>query len=216
MLAVGGSFAVIPYISAYIQFNHGYPRDALGQLYLFGGIVSFIVMQLAGYLADRFTPALVACAGGLLMALALLTGFVFDAFYLPVVVVFMIFMSAQGIRNVAVNALTSRLPAPHERASYQSAQSAVQSLAMALGGFLATTMLHQLPNHKLAGMPQVAMLALGMGISAPLLLTVVQAMLARSEAPAAAMASEATDVDIDPPDDDQGGEPDFETAPAEA
>jgi predicted MFS family arabinose efflux permease len=174
MLAVGGAFAIIPNISAYVQFNHGYPREALGRLYLFGGAISFLVMQLAGYLADRLKPALVALAGSVLMAIALLSGFVFDTFYLPIIVVFVIFMSAQGVRNVAVNALTSRVPAPQERAGFHSAQSAVQSLAMALGSLLSTRMLTQGPDQHLSGMPLVAGIAVVAALSAPLLLFAVQ------------------------------------------
>lgn len=182
MLSVCGSFAVIPNISAYIQFNHGYPHAELGLLYLAGGLVSFLVMQFAGGLADRYSPALVAIGGAVVLAVALLCGFVFDHFYLPIIAVFVLFMSAQGIRNVAVNALTSRVPGPHERASYQSAQAAVQSLAMALGGIVSAYTLRQLPSHELAGMPSVALAALAMGVLAPLLLIAVQRMVVSGEA----------------------------------
>jgi predicted MFS family arabinose efflux permease len=182
MLSVGGSYAIIPNISAYLQFNHGYPRPHLELLYLVGGIVSFVMMQLAGYLTDRFGPAIVVACGALLLTLALLAGFVFNTFYLPILFVFVIFMSAQGVRNVAVNALTSRVPEPHERASFQSAQSAVQSCAMALGGFVSTLLLHQLPDHKLEGMPRVALLALSLALIAPVCLAVLQRMVVRTEA----------------------------------
>jgi predicted MFS family arabinose efflux permease len=179
--ALAGAFVLIPNISAYLQFNHGYPRQDLGVLYLIGGLVSFAVMQFAGRLADRYGPVRVVAGGTVLVSLSLLGGFVFNQFYLPIIVVFVLFMSAQGVRNVAVNALTSRVPAPHERASFQSAQSAVQNLAAALGGGLSTLLLREQPGGALQGIPAVAALALGLSICAPFLLVEVEKTVRRSE-----------------------------------
>ena len=42
---MAASFLIIPNISAYVQFNLGYPRGSIGLLYFFGGIASFITMR---------------------------------------------------------------------------------------------------------------------------------------------------------------------------
>jgi predicted MFS family arabinose efflux permease len=186
LLAVGcamaGVFALIPNISAYLQFNHAYPRNQLGVLYLVGGLVSFAIMQLAGRMSDKYGPARVVAGGTGILAISLLAGFVFGDFYLPIIVVFVLFMSAQGIRNVAVNALTSRVPEAHERASFQSAQSAVQNLAAAVGGGLSTLLLREVPQtHQLRGIPLVALLALVMSLATPILLRSVQRMVKAEE-----------------------------------
>jgi predicted MFS family arabinose efflux permease len=189
-LAMCGAFALIPHISAYLQFNHGYPRNQLGLLYLIGGIVSFGIMQLAGRLSDKYGSARVVAGGTAILGISLLAGFIFGHFFLPIIVVFVLFMSAQGIRNVAVNALTSRVPAPHERASFQSAQSAVQNLAAALGGGLSTLLLREVPQtHQLRGIPLVALLALVMSIATPILLRSVQRMVREEERTRAAEAT---------------------------
>jgi hypothetical protein len=84
---------------------------------------------------------------------------------------------------VAVNALTSRVPAAHERASFQSAQSAVQNFAAALGGGLSTLLLREAPaTHQLIGMPRLALLALLMSVVAPALLFTVQRLVLQREA----------------------------------
>jgi predicted MFS family arabinose efflux permease len=52
-LTMFGAFLLIPHLSAYFQFNMDYPRERIGLLYLVGGAVSFVLMQLAGRSIDR-------------------------------------------------------------------------------------------------------------------------------------------------------------------
>ena len=53
-VAMAGSFSIISNLSAFVQFNLGYPRDGLGVLYMAGGGVSFFSMRLAGRAVDRW------------------------------------------------------------------------------------------------------------------------------------------------------------------
>ena len=78
-------------------------------------------------------------------------------------------MTANPTRIVALNALTSRVPAPEERARFMSMQSAVQHLASALGAGASAWLLHERPDHSLDGMPTLALGAIALSLLLPFL-----------------------------------------------
>lgn len=151
-----GVFAVVPNISAFIQHNLGFPRGDIGGLYLVGGLASFAVMRVAGALVDRFGASALVGLGTLLHAFALLTAFVYYFEWLPVVVIFTIFMLSASVRMVPLQTLNSRVPQPAQRARFMSAQSAVQHAASAVGAMAASFVLIAAPDGKLVHMDKVA------------------------------------------------------------
>jgi predicted MFS family arabinose efflux permease len=173
-VAMMGNFAIIPNLSAYWQFNLGYPRERLGLLYMVGGAITFVTMRLSGVLVDRIGPTRVALGGTLLFALVLVFGFIQPLPWLPVMVVFVTFMAFGTFRIIPMQTLSSRVPRPHERARFMSAQSAVQHTASAAGAMLASGMLSELPGGKLVGMNHVAWLTLGLAVLLPVLLYLVE------------------------------------------
>ena len=180
-----GGFSVIPNLSAYLQENLGYPRDRLGMLYLAGGIVSFAAMRIGGALVDRRGPVLVTAVGTGLLVLDLLVGFVPPRPLLPVMVVFVLFMVANSIRSVALHTLSSRVPAPAERARFMSAQSAAQHLAAAVGALVSSLLLEVRPDGSLGGMASVALFAAVCASCVPFLVqAVARRVQHRSVAPA--------------------------------
>jgi predicted MFS family arabinose efflux permease len=170
------AFSVIPNISTYIQHNMHYPRDALSVLYLAGGGVSFITMRLVGRYVDSLGAPRISAIGTALFVSILFIAFVIEWRSLPVVALFVVFMSAMGIRNVSMSALSTRVPAPFERARFMSIQSAVQHVASAFGAFVSSLVLTERPDHSLNGMPTVA----GVSILLALLLPVLLAQCERS------------------------------------
>lgn len=162
-----GVFAVVPNISAFIQHNLGFPRGDIGGLYLVGGLASFVVMRLAGALVDRFSASAVVALGTVLHAFALLTAFVYHFAWLPVVVIFTVFMLSASVRMVPLQTLNSRVPQPAQRARFMSAQSAVQHAASAVGAMLASFMLIALPDGRLVHMDTVAWGALSVACLVP-------------------------------------------------
>ncbi|HEX7481469.1 MAG TPA: MFS transporter [Polyangiales bacterium] len=168
------SFAVIPNLSAYIQHNLGYPRKDLGLLYMVGGSVSFVAMQLVGRFVDRLGSGFMAGLGTALFVTLLGLTFVAQVTWLPVMLFFVIFMTSMAFRNVSLNALSSRVPAPHERARFMSLQSAVQHVASASGAITSSVCLIELPDHRLHGMATVASISMGLGLLLPALLVAVE------------------------------------------
>lgn len=160
-------FMLIPNISAFVQYNLGYPRARLGMLYLAGGAASFVAMRVVGGLVDRFGSAKVGSVAVLLISAVIYLGFALTPPLLPVMATFIGFMLAASVRNVAYNTLTTKVPRPAERARFGSVQSAVQHLASALGAFASAQFLTENPDHSLVGIPSVAMVSIAMGLTLP-------------------------------------------------
>lgn len=173
-LVMAGGFLIIPSISPYVQENLHYPRGKLGMLYLCGGVVSFFTTRYGGRLVDRIgsygtSVISVAC---FLPVLYLM--FVLVPPPLPMPVLFMAFMLAMGLRNVAYNTLTSKVPRPNERARFLSFQSAVQHIAAAAGAFLAARLLTEAPNRTLIGITRVVWISMVMAVLVPVVVLLVE------------------------------------------
>jgi predicted MFS family arabinose efflux permease len=174
MIAV---FVIVPNLSAYLQFNLGYPRERLGLLYLVGGACGFVTTRWAGRLTDRFGAPMVALGGTALFVAVLYAGFLPEQPLLAPLPLFVGYMVTGTFRNIAFNASTSRVPYAGERARYMSSQSAVQHLSAAAGAFLGAEMLRELPDGRLVGMPRVGLLAMGMAATMPALMALLEARL---------------------------------------
>jgi predicted MFS family arabinose efflux permease len=174
-----GHFAVVPNIAAYWQYNLGYPREHLGLLFVLGGLVSFGTMRLAGQLTDRVGAAVSAAAATALYLAVLFATFIFPSAAPQALVLFVAFMAASSFRMVPIQALSSRIPAAHERARFMSAQSVVQHLGSAAGAFTASRLLWELPGSKLGGMERVAWLAAILAAAVPVLLWLLEARVRR-------------------------------------
>ncbi|HWO22443.1 MAG TPA: MFS transporter [Kofleriaceae bacterium] len=193
-VAVIANFALIPNLSAYFQFNRGYPRDRLGLLYMIGGAISFGTMRLSGWLTDRYGAPLVTACGSTAFITVLLVGFIYPIGALPVLGIFVGFMVSQGFRFVPMQALASRVPEPRERARFMSAQSAVQHLASSAGAMLGAQFLTEQAGGKLVGIDDLAWFAVGTSILLPMILLAVDRRVRARAAAAAAAPTPAHSV----------------------
>jgi len=155
-------YTLVPNLSAYVQFNRGCPRDQLGLLYMVGGVFVFGTARLAGWLGDRYGASSITVIGTTLYTAVLIFGFIYPVDAIPVLVIFVGFMISSGFRFVPMLALSSRIPAPHERARFMSTRSVVDSFAAATGAMLGAQMLTERPDSSLAGIDHVAWLAIAM------------------------------------------------------
>jgi predicted MFS family arabinose efflux permease len=92
----------------------------------------------------------------------LIFGFIYPVDAIPVRVIFVGFMISAGFRFVPMLTLMSRIPAPHERARFMSAEAAVQSVAATIGSMLGAQILSERPDGSLAGIDDIAWLAMAM------------------------------------------------------
>jgi len=200
MLASAGAmtlsiFMIVPYVRSFLVNNYGYPEDRILYLYLAGGIGSFLVVQFTGRAVDRFGSTPVALLGTFMVTSCLLVGFLPDHPVLPVMVVFVAFMSTASLRGVPMSALSSKLPAPHERAQYMSLQSATQHIASSIGAIGAAQILASDPvTHRLLHVPVNVLASVAVGATMPVLMLPVERGLAPKARAAAALGGARNDV----------------------
>jgi predicted MFS family arabinose efflux permease len=188
-----GGFLIIPNISAYVQYNLGYPREELESIYFVGGLVSFVTLRLAGKAVDRLGSFRVGTVGTMMFLATLYLTFIHLPVGVPLVAVFACFFLSNGVRNVAYSTLTSRVPEQAIRARFMSFQSAVQHLGAAAGAFISSRVLTDLPDGKLGGMTQVVLLSMAFTLTLPVLFFLVERrVLALQRAPASPPAPAAT------------------------
>jgi predicted MFS family arabinose efflux permease len=162
-----GTFSLIANLSSFVQFNLGYPRSQLGVLYMVGGLVSFFTMRLAGKAVDKRGSLQVVTAATMLVVAVIGLTFIPARPLIPVLAMFVGFMLANSTRMVALNALTTRVPAPAERARFMSTQSAVQHLSTTTGAGMSAWVLRERADHSLEGMPMLAMGAIALSVLLP-------------------------------------------------
>lgn len=167
-------FLIIPNISAHLQQNLGYPRDRLQWLYLVGGVASWVTMQAAGRLNDRYGAMRTGAIGATLLVAVLFVGFVAPPPGLVVMPLFVAFLVALAFRNVSVTTLVSKVPPPQERAAFSSIQSMVQHGATALGAGASSWLLVETPARRLEGVATIAALSMALTAALPFLLGAVE------------------------------------------
>lgn len=184
LLAIGlvmvGSFMLIPNLSAFIQFNAHYPRDNMGVLYLAGGLTSLVAMRIAGILTDRWGSTVITVAATTVLAAVLAVSFLPAVPLVPVTAIFMGFMGANSVRMVAMSTLASKVPAPHERAGYQSAQAAVMEATQAFGALFSAFFLVTRPDGSLGGMDRLASASIVLVFIVPFLVFMVERAVRRA------------------------------------
>ncbi len=186
-------FLQIPNISAWVQFNLGFPREQIGLLYLTGGLLSFFGMRLAGRLVDRWGATPMTFGTTMLLTALIYLFYIDYRPAIPVIVLFAAFMLVSSARMVAQSTVYTKVPAPAERAGFMSLVSAVQNLASATGAFLSAQILTIGPGDRLEHMATVGWLAIALGLLAPPLMAVLERRLRRPAAGAVASGSRAAD-----------------------
>lgn len=158
-ISVFSIFLLIPHLSAYWQFNRGYPRDQLGLLYMAGGVTAFFLSRAAGALIDSkgaMTPLVIFTSG-----LIAITFIAFTAsFAIPVFIIFISYMGLAAGRSVPAQMLSTMVPAPHQRAGYMSLQSATQSLGSGTASVISSVIISTNADQTLNNIPIVSMLSI--------------------------------------------------------
>ena len=168
------SFLLVPNLSAYLQYNLGYPRESLWMLYLVGGSCAFFANRLYGRLVDRYGSFRIGTVGTLCFVAVVYFGFISYSATLPVLVLFVCFMLSTSLRAVPMNTLTTKVPEARERARFMSIQSAVQHFSGAIGAFLSAKILHELPSHRLEGISTIGAVSIASALLFPALAWTVE------------------------------------------
>ncbi len=173
-LAMSSAFLLIPNIATYIQENLHFPREHLGRLYLGGGIASYLGARFGGRLVDAKGSVKVAWLATVLVVFVMLFGFAYPLAMMTPALIFMVFMVGMALRNVAQQTLASKVPAPSERAGFMSVQSSVQHMSCALGAYVSSRILYDIPGQGLGGIRETALLASLLFFFVPILMSKIE------------------------------------------
>jgi predicted MFS family arabinose efflux permease len=171
---MSSGFLVIPNLPSYILSNLGYPRAHFQYLLAVGGVASFVSLRVVGWLVDRYGSFRIGSLCVLGSLAVMWVYFVDPPVPAPVMLLHVSLLITLGGRNVAYNALTTKVPRPGERARFLSLQSTVYHASAGLAAWLGTSFLRQLPNGRLEGIPRLALASMALGALIPLLLWMVE------------------------------------------
>ncbi len=181
-LTMTAGFMIVPNIAAHLQMNIGFPREKLGMLYFFGGIVSFFGMRVSGWITDKTSSTGAICIFTTTFILSLITGFVWFPSPIPVILIFICFMVSSSGRMVAAQTLCSKIPAPQERGSYMSIQSAITHFGSAAGAYYSSLILVE-DGNKLLYVPIVGLTAIILSLIVPFLVFSVERRIKKRVVP---------------------------------
>lgn len=172
------SFLIIPYISAYLQFNLNYPRAGIGPLYFVGGIFSFVTVQVIGRFVDKYKSSNITFLANIFLMFTLFFGFTYYIPSIPIFVVYVPFLIGMSMRIVSNSTLVSKVPPIHERAGFMSIVSMFQHIFSALGSFAASLILVQPhPSAAFQNMWMVSSLAIAIYFIIPFIMKYVEKCL---------------------------------------
>jgi predicted MFS family arabinose efflux permease len=177
LMATG--FLVIPNTPAYLLANLHYPRAHYQYLLAVGGAASFITLRLLGRVVDRYGSFRVGSLCVVASLVVMYVYFVHPPDPAPVMLLYVSFMVTLGGRNVAYNALTTKVPRPRERARFLSLQSTVYHAAAGMASLASTSFLRQLPDGRLEGMSRLALASMALSATLPLFLWLVERRVRR-------------------------------------
>ncbi len=188
-ISTSSAFLLMPNFPMFLQTNLGVPRAELGNLYFYGGFISFATVMIAGRFVDRAGSTIAVTVSTLLFVANVYLFSVLVPSPLPVRVSFFFFMGILPLRNVAASTLYANVPSLEERAGYNSLQSAVQHLGLSVGSIVGARLLSSNASGALVGMPRLAWIAIASSVLiVPLIAMLEKRLVARDAAAKAASA----------------------------
>ncbi|MEZ4742760.1 MAG: MFS transporter [Bdellovibrionota bacterium] len=167
-------FSLVPNIAPYVLENLKYPRERLGLLYMCGGLASFLLMRPIGLITDKIGSFKVALFGTIIFVSIVYIMFVAPPHNASVLIMFTVFMTTAGLRNIPYTSLTSQVPKPNERARFMALQSSIQHLSSALGAFMSSQILSETIDHNLLGMDTLGKMSMLFALVLPVGLFYIQ------------------------------------------
>jgi len=155
-----GTFTVGSFSGPYFSATNGWGEDKLAVIYLVGGVLTLVGMNVVGRLSDRFRrlPLLRALVGLTIVSALVLTNLPPGPLWVATLVLaaFMVFSAG---RVVPAQAMLLGTAEPRSRGSFMSLNTSVQHLATGLAPLIAGGLITQNPDGKMTGFPLVGLVA---------------------------------------------------------
>jgi len=160
-----GGFAVIPYISMYLEANVGVAKEDLPLVYVSGGVLTLISSPLIGRLGDRYGRFQIYRVVAPLAAVLMLamTNLPRVPLALAVAVPAVLMVGNSGRMVIAMTMVTSCVE-PRRRGSFMSLNSSVQHFSSGLGAYVAGKIIGEGPRGALTHYDRVGVLGFVMTV----------------------------------------------------
>lgn len=154
VLLMLSSFALVPYLATYLEFNVGCAQNEVPYVYFCGGLATLFTLAQVGRLADRYGKLFIFRVCGLLTVVPflLITNLPPVALTLALATTTLL-MVASSSRMVPAMAMITSSAAPRYRGSFMSVNSSVQQMGIGLGSYLGGLMLTRNASGQLIGYP---------------------------------------------------------------
>jgi predicted MFS family arabinose efflux permease len=165
-----GHFTIIPFIAPYMELNIGFSKFQIPYIYLVGGILTAILLPLAGVLSDKFGHVRIFVAASIfaLFSIYAITNLPPVSIIIALVVTSSYFIASSG-RNVPATTMVTSVVSSANRASFMSVRSSANEFALFLGSFIAGLIIKENDDGSLANYEYVGYVAIIMSILAILL-----------------------------------------------
>src|SRR5205085_1039837 len=174
-----GTFTIIPFLPAFLEYNAGWRKSDLALMYLCGGLTTLVTMSVFGRLADRFgkLPVFRVLALLAMVPVLLITNLSREPLAVGLLYTTLYMVLASG-RMVPAMAMVTSSARPAYRGSFMSVIASVQQMAIGLAAQVAALFVRQpQPDAPLENYPLVGLVACSM--------TLVSVFLGRHIRPAA-------------------------------
>lgn len=137
LLLMFGQFSVIPFISAFLVSNCGFPEDHLSFVYLAGGLATIVSGPAIGKAIDRIgiKPMLLSIIIFSCVPIIAITNLGPTSLVLVLVVTTLFFIFSSG-RMIGAQTLISMTVHPAERGGFMSIVNAMQQTGAAIGSYI--------------------------------------------------------------------------------
>lgn len=156
-IQMAGHSLLVPHFASFFQFNLGFPRADIPELYLCGGLASVLAMRLCGRLIDQGRSVLAIGASNLLLMTVTVAAFGLQL-ELPLLLVFTLFMAFSSARFSASQAIVSLIPTADQRAAFMALQNTMVNVASGLAGIAGASYLSSSAGGALRGFDHLAWL----------------------------------------------------------
>jgi predicted MFS family arabinose efflux permease len=157
-----GTFTVGSFVGPYLAATNGWSEQDLAVIYLAGGALTLVGMNVVGRLADRFHRlTLFRVLGGITIVTTLaVTNLPPGPIWVATLALgaFMVFSAG---RIVPAQAMLLGTAEPRVRGAFMSLNTSVQHLSTALAPLIAGAIITQTPDGKMTGFPLVGLVAAG-------------------------------------------------------
>ena len=160
----------------YFTFNLDFPREDLGRMYFVAGTFSFVAMMLTGRIIDLYGARSLSRIITVVYVMVLSDGFLHDP-YMPVPIIFCLFMMCAAIMGVICSTISSEVPREKERAAYMSLQSTTRHFAAGAGGLAASLILTSDETGQLFNIDYLAIVSILCLSSLPVVIVILRRAL---------------------------------------